>query len=47
MGWDGSIETLSEHEADVNREGEWGYLPCLGPLADPVHEFVYLTVSLC
>ena len=24
MGWGGSIETLAEHEADANRESEWG-----------------------
>lgn len=43
VGWDGSIETLSEHKADANGEGEWGYLACLGPL---VHPFTYLTMSL-
>lgn len=24
VGWDGSVETLAEREADANREGEWG-----------------------
>lgn len=43
MGWDGSIETLSEHKADANGEGEWGYLACLGPV---VHPLIYLTMSL-
>lgn len=30
VGWDGSVETLAEHETDVNREGESGYLPYPG-----------------
>lgn len=28
--WDGSIKTLSEHEADDTREGEWGVCPIWG-----------------
>lgn len=41
MGWDGSVETLEEHEADASREGEWGICPAWGPgSAHPsIHSF--------
>ncbi|KAK1335507.1 hypothetical protein QTO34_003293 [Cnephaeus nilssonii] len=31
VGWDGSIETLAEHEAGAGREGEGGVCPACGP----------------
>ncbi|KAM5320053.1 coiled-coil domain-containing protein 88B isoform 2-T5 [Glossophaga mutica] len=41
VGWDGSIETLAEHEADAGGEGEWGVCPAPGektsrPFPQPV-----------
>lgn len=35
VGWDGSVETLAEHEADAGGEGEWGACPACGSGHDP------------
>ena len=35
VGWDGSVETLAEHEADAVREGKWGLCPALGSGSAP------------
>lgn len=42
MEWDGSIETLSEHEADATGEGEWGCVPHLGSPASLTDQFSLL-----
>lgn len=31
VGWDGSVETLAEHEADAGGEGEWGICSAWSP----------------
>lgn len=42
MEWDGSIKTLSEHEADDTREGECGAGPHLGSPASLFYQFSLL-----